>query len=55
MIERAKVNTEKINQTEMFVTIGSHKPGQHIPMDSNLTISGTSSDDATTDCDVSVY
>ncbi|MGA6922889.1 MAG: hypothetical protein WBY22_08195, partial [Nitrososphaeraceae archaeon] len=54
MIERAKANTAKINQTELFVTIGSHKPGQHIPMDSNLTISGTSYDDATTDCDVSV-
>jgi hypothetical protein len=54
MIERAKENAAKINQTEMFVTIESHKPGQHVPMDSNLTISGTSSDDATTDCDVSV-
>ena len=54
MIERAKVNAAKINQTEMFVTIESHKPGQHVPMDSNLTISGTSSDDASTDCDVSV-
>ena len=54
MIERAKVNAAKINQTEMFVTIESHKPGQHVPMDSNLTISGTSSDAASTDCDVSV-
>ena len=54
MIERAKVNAAKINQTEMFVTIESHKPGQHVPMDSNLTISGKSSDDASTDCDVSV-
>ena len=54
MIERAKVNAAKINQTEMFVTIESHKPGQHVPMDSNLTISGISSDDASTDCDVSV-
>jgi hypothetical protein len=54
MIERAKANAAKINQTEMFVTIESHKPGQHVPMDSNLTISGTSSDDVTTDCDVSV-
>ena len=54
MIERAKANAAKINQTEMFVAIESHKPGQHVPMDSNLTISGTSSDDATTDCDVSV-
>ena len=53
MIERAKVNAAKINQTEMFVTIESHKPGQHVPMDSNLTISGKSSDDASTDCDVS--
>ena len=54
MIERAKANAAKINQTEMFVTIESHKPGQHVPMDSDLTISGTSSDDGTTDCDVSV-
>jgi hypothetical protein len=54
MIERAKANAAKINQTEMFVTIESHKPGQHVPTGSNLTISGTSSDDATTDCDVSV-
>jgi hypothetical protein len=54
MIERAKVNAAKINQTEMFVTIESHKPGQHVPMNSNLTISGKSSDDASTDCDVSV-
>jgi hypothetical protein len=53
MIERAKVNAAKINQTEMFVTIESHKPGQHVPVDSNLTISGKSSDDASTDCDVS--
>ena len=53
MIERAKVNAAKINQTEMFVTIESHKPGQHVPMDSNLTISGESSDDVNTDCDVS--
>jgi hypothetical protein len=54
MIERAKANAAKINQTEMFVTIESHKPGQHVPMDSDLTISGTSSDNGTTDCDVSV-
>ena len=54
MIERAKANTAKINQTEMFVTVESHKPGQHVPMDSDLTISGTSSDNGTTDCDVSV-
>src|SRR5215211_8884691 len=54
MIERAKANAAKINQTEMFVTIESHKPGQHVPTGSNLTISGTSSDDENTDCDVSV-
>jgi hypothetical protein len=54
MIERAKANAAKINQTEMFVKIESHKPGQHVLRDSNLTISGTSSDNATTDCDVSV-
>jgi hypothetical protein len=50
---RAKANAAKINQTEMFVTIESHKPGQYVPMDSNLTIFGTSSDNPTTDCDVS--
>ena len=54
MIERAKANAAKINQTAMFVTIESHKPGQHVPTDSSLTISGTSSDNVTTDCDVSV-
>jgi hypothetical protein len=54
MIERAKANAAKINQTEMFVKIESHKPGQHVLRGSNLTISGTSSDNATTDCDVSV-
>ncbi len=54
MIERAKANTAKINQTELFVTIGSPAENQFVPMDSNLTISGTSYDDATTDCDVSV-
>ena len=54
MIERAKANTAKINQTELFVTIGSPAENQSVPMDSNLTISGTSYDDATTDCDVSV-
>jgi hypothetical protein len=54
MIERAKANAAKINQTALFVTIESHKPGQHVPIDSNLTISGTSYDDAATDCDVSV-
>jgi hypothetical protein len=54
MIERAKANAAKINQTEMFVKIESHKPGQHVLRDSNLTISGTSSDNATTDCDVAV-
>ncbi|HKI09084.1 MAG TPA: hypothetical protein VKA09_11860, partial [Nitrososphaeraceae archaeon] len=54
MIERAKANTAKINQTEMFVTIESPAENQSIPMDSDLTISGTSSDDGTTDCDVSV-
>jgi hypothetical protein len=54
MIERAKNNAAKINQSELSVTIETHKPGQYVLMDSNLTISGTSSDDATTDCDVSV-
>ena len=54
MIERAKSNAAKINQTAMFVTVESHKPGQHVPTDSSLTISGTSSDNVTTDCDVSV-
>jgi hypothetical protein len=54
MIERAKANAAKINQTELFVTIESPVENQSIPMDSNLTISGTSYDDATTDCDVSV-
>jgi hypothetical protein len=54
MIERAKANAAKINQTAMFATIESHKPGQHVPTDSSLTISGTSSDNVTTDCDVSV-
>jgi hypothetical protein len=54
MIERAKANAAKINQSAMFVTIESHKPGQHIPTNSSLTITGTSSDNATTDCDVSV-
>jgi hypothetical protein len=54
MIERAKANAAKINQTEMFVKIESHKPGQHVLRDSNLTISGTSSDNATTDCHVAV-
>ena len=42
MIERAKANTAKINQTELFVTIGSPAENQFVPMDSNLTISGTS-------------
>ncbi|MGB7558587.1 MAG: hypothetical protein WBM37_08735, partial [Nitrososphaeraceae archaeon] len=41
MIERAKANTAKINQTELFVTIGSPAENQFVPMDSNLTISGT--------------
>ena len=41
-IERAKANTAKINQTELFVTIGSPAENQFVPMDSNLTISGTS-------------
>jgi hypothetical protein len=54
MIERAKANAAKINQTGLFVTIESPVENQSIPMDSNLTISGTSYDDATTDCDVSV-
>jgi hypothetical protein len=54
LIERAKANTEKINQTAMFVTIDSHKPGQYVPIGTNLTISGQSSDNFTTDCDVSV-
>jgi hypothetical protein len=54
MIERAKANTAKINQTALFVTIESPAENQSIPMDSNLTISGTSYDDAATDCDVSV-
>ena len=54
MIERAKANAAKINQTELFVTIESPAENQSVPMDSNLTISGTSYDDATTDCDVSV-
>jgi hypothetical protein len=54
MIERAKANAAKINQTELFVTIESPAENQSIPMDSNLTISGTSYDDAATDCDVSV-
>ena len=39
MIERAKANTAKINQTELFVTIGSPAENQSVPMDSNLTIS----------------
>src|ERR671914_386023 len=54
MIERAKANAAKINQTEMSVTIESPAENQSIPMDSDLTISGTSSDNGTTDCDVSV-
>jgi hypothetical protein len=54
MIERAKVNAAKINQSALFVTIESPAENQSIPMDSNLTISGTSYDDAATDCDVSV-
>jgi hypothetical protein len=54
LIERAQANTEKINQTAMFVTIESHKPGQYVPIGSNLTISGQSSDNSATDCDVSV-
>jgi hypothetical protein len=54
MIERAKANAAKINQSELFVTIESPVENQSIPMDSNLTISGTSYDDPTTDCDVSV-
>jgi hypothetical protein len=54
LIERAQANAEKINQTAMFVTIESHKLGQHVPIGTNLTISGQSSDNSTTDCDVSV-
>lgn len=54
LIERAQANTEKINQTAMFVTIESHKPGQYVPIGTNLTISGQSSDNSATDCDVSV-
>jgi hypothetical protein len=54
MIERAKANAAKINQSALFVTIESPAENQSIPMDSNLTISGTSYDDAATDCDVSV-
>ncbi|HYZ65392.1 MAG TPA: hypothetical protein VE574_01570, partial [Nitrososphaeraceae archaeon] len=51
MIERAKANTAKINQSEMFVTIESHEKDQYAPI-GPLTISGTSSDDVTTDCEV---
>ena len=54
MIERAKANAAKINQTAMFVTIESPAENQSVPTDSSLTISGTSSDNVTTDCDVSV-
>jgi hypothetical protein len=54
MIERAKANAAKINQSALFVTIESPAENQSIPIDSNLTISGTSYDDANTDCDVSV-
>src|ERR671915_2240917 len=51
MIERAKSNAAKINQTAMFVTIESHEKDQYAPI-GPLTISGTSSDDVTTDCEV---
>src|ERR671914_1706968 len=51
MIERAKANAAKINQTAMFVTIESHEKDQYAPI-GPLTISGTSSDDVTTDCEV---
>ena len=51
MIEHAKVNAAKINQTEMFVTIESHAEDQLAPI-GPLTISGISSDDSTTDCEV---
>jgi hypothetical protein len=54
LIERSQANTEKINQTEMLVKIESHKPGQYVPIGTNLTISGQSSDNSATDCDVSV-
>ncbi|MDQ3839527.1 MAG: hypothetical protein M3297_09700 [Thermoproteota archaeon] len=54
MIERAKANAAKINQSAMFVTIESPAENQTVPTNSSLTITGTSSDNATTDCDVSV-
>ena len=50
MLERAKVNAAKINQTEMFVTIESHEENQLAPI-GPLTISGIL-DDSTTDCEV---
>ena len=53
MIERAKANAAKINQTEMFVTIESPEKDQYVPI-GPVTISGTSSDDSTTDCEVYV-
>src|ERR671911_213963 len=51
MIERAKANAAKINQTAMFVTIESHEKDQYAPI-GPLTISGASSDDIETDCEV---